>query len=183
VEPQDDIAVSSLVTTGGDLGTAGIEIPGHLRELAERLGRDDAALPAYLYDLDGLAAHMAGIRAAIPSGIEVFYAVKANPDPTVLRVVARQADGLEVSSGGELRHAAEAAPGCRLAFGGPGKTTAELASAIRAGTFRFHVESPQELYLLSSAAQAAGRPAAWAGSTSRRTAPGVRSCPTREAGW
>jgi diaminopimelate decarboxylase len=159
VEPQDDIAVSSPVTTGGDLGTAGIEIPGRVRELAERLGRDDATLPAYLYDLAGLAAHVAGIRAAIPRGIEVFYAVKANPDPAVLRVVARQADGLEVSSGGELRHAAETAPACRLAFGGPGKTTAELASAIHAGTFRFHVESPQELYLLSLAAQAAGRPA------------------------
>ena len=156
MEPPDDVAVSSPVTTGGDLGAAGIEIPGRVRELAERLGRDEAALPAYLYDLDGLAAHVAGIRAAIPSGIEVFYAVKANPDPAVLRVVARQADGLEVSSGGELRHAAGAAPGCRLAFGGPGKTTAELASAISAGTFRFHVESPQELYLLSSAAQAAG---------------------------
>ena len=148
MEPPDDVAVSSPVTTGGDLGAAGIEIPGRVRELAERLGRDDAALPAYLYDLDGVA-HVAGIRAAIPSGIEVFYAVKANPDPAVLRVVARQADGLEVSSGGELRHAAGAAPGCRLAFGGPGKTTAELASAIRARTFRFHVESPQELYLLS----------------------------------
>ena len=147
------------MTSAGDLGPAGLEIPAQVRELAERLGGADAALPAYLYDLDGLAAHVAGIRAAIPSGIDVFYAVKANPDPAVLRVVTRQVDGLEVSSGGELRHAAEAVPGCRLAFGGPGKTTAELASAIRAETFRFHVESPQELYQLNSAAEAAGRPA------------------------
>jgi len=159
VEPQDDPAVSSQVSIAGDHGAGGVKIPARVRELAERLGRDDAALPAYLYDLDGLAAHVAGIRTAIPSGIEVFYAVKANPDPALLRVVARQADGLEVSSGGELRHAAEAVPGCRLAFGGPGKTIAELASAIHVGTFRFHVESLQELYLLSSAAQAAGRPA------------------------
>jgi len=151
--------VPGPLTAAGDLGAAGIEMPAKVRELAQRLGRDDAALPAYLYDLAGLAAHMAGIRSAIPGGIEVFYAVKANPDPALLRVVARQADGLEVSSGGELRHAAEAVPGRRLAFGGPGKTMAELAGAIRAGTFRFHVESPQELYLLSSAARSAGRPA------------------------
>lgn len=142
--------------------TGSIEVPARVRELAERLGRDTVlhntgALPAYVYDLDGLSAHLAAIRAAIPGGVEVFYAVKANPDPVVLRAVARQADGLEVSSGGELRHAAKVAPGCRLAFGGPGKTPAELAVAIRTGTFRFHVESPHELRLLGAAALAAGR--------------------------
>ena len=49
----------------------------------------------------------------------------------MLRTVARHADGFEVSSGGELAHAAAAVPGCPLAFGGPGKTEAELAAAIR----------------------------------------------------
>jgi diaminopimelate decarboxylase len=138
-------------------GRGGIEVPDRVRELAERLGRD-GALPAYIYDLDGLATHLASIRAVLPSGVEIFYAVKANPDPAVVRVVARQADGLEVSSGGELRHVAVVVPGCRLAFGGPGKTSEELAAAIHAGTHRFHVESPQELRLLGSAALAAGRP-------------------------
>ena len=128
-----------------------------MRELAERLGRDDAALPAYVYDLDGLAAHAAAIRAALPGQVELCYAVKANPDPAVLRAVARHADGLEVSSAGELRHAAAAVPGARLSFGGPGKTAAEIAAAVRAGTFRFHVESLHELRLLGSAALAAGR--------------------------
>jgi diaminopimelate decarboxylase len=135
-----------------------IEAPARVRALAERLG-GDGELPAYVYDLDGLAGHAADIRAAIPAGVEVFYAVKANPDPAVLRVVARHADGLEVSSGGELRHAAAAVPGCRLAFGGPGKTGAELAAGVRAGTFRFHVESPHELRQLGSIALAAGRQA------------------------
>jgi diaminopimelate decarboxylase len=134
-----------------------IEPPARVRELAERLGDDDAGLPAYVYDLAGLEAHLAGIRAAIPAGIEVFYAAKSNPDPMVLRAVARQADGLEVSSGGELRHASLTVPGCRLAFGGPGKTPAELAAAVEADTFRFHVESPHELRLLGSAALDANR--------------------------
>lgn len=138
-------------------GAADLTMPDPVRELAERLGHDDAALPAYIYDLDGLAAHTATIRAALPGQIEVCYAVKANPDPAVLRAVARHADGLEVSSAGELRHAAAAVPGVRLSFGGPGKTTAELAAAVRTGTFRFHVESPHELRLLGSAALAAGR--------------------------
>jgi diaminopimelate decarboxylase len=130
-----------------------------VRELAERLGRAEGALPAYVYDLDGLGAHLAAVRTALPPPVELFYAVKANPDPAVLRVVAQRADGLEVASGGELAHAADAVPGARLAFGGPGKTAAEIAAAVRAGVFRFHVESPHELRQLGAAALAAGRPA------------------------
>jgi len=130
-----------------------------VRELAERLGRAEGALPAYVYDLDGLGAHLAAVRTALPPPVELFYAVKANPDPAVLRVVAQRADGLEVASGGELAHAADGVPGARLAFGGPGKTAAEIAAAVRAGVFRFHVESPHELRQLGAAALAAGRPA------------------------
>jgi len=80
----------------------------------------------------------------------------------VLRTLARHADGFEVSSGGELAHTAAAAPGRPLAFGGPGKTPAEMAAALElaspaAGTSRFHVESAHELALLDEAARAAGR--------------------------
>ncbi len=157
MEPQDDQARPGLVTTTAGRGPAGIEIPDRVRELAERLGHDDRALPAYVYDLEGLAEHVASIRAAIPDGVEVFYAVKANPDPAVLRVIARLVDGLEVSSGGEVEHVSAAVPGCRLSFGGPGKTSAELTAAVQAGTSRFLVESPHELRLLGSAAMAAQR--------------------------
>jgi diaminopimelate decarboxylase len=139
--------------------TGGLSLPAAVRELAERLGRAETALPAYVYDLDGLGAHLAAIRTALPAAVELFYAVKANPDPALLRVVAQRADGLEVASGGELSHVADAVPGARLAFGGPGKTAAEIAAAVRAGVFRFHVESPHELRQLGAAALAAGRTA------------------------
>jgi len=131
-----------------------VRAPAPVRDLAARLARTDA-LPAYIYDLGALDAHAARIRAALPAGVAFFYAVKANPDPAVLRAVARHADGLEVSSGGELRHTAAAVPGRPLAFGGPGKTTAELAAAVRAGAL-LHVESPQELRLLAGVVRAAG---------------------------
>jgi diaminopimelate decarboxylase len=156
----DDGKNGAAGARAADNGTFGLELPDTVRELAERLGRDDAALPAYVYDLDGLAAHAAAIRAALPTQVEFCYAVKANPDPAVLRAVTRHADGgLEVSSEGELRHASAAVPGVRLSFGGPGKTAAELAAAVRAGTFRFHVESLHELRLLGSVALAVGRQA------------------------
>jgi diaminopimelate decarboxylase len=133
-------------------------LPDAVRDLALRLDGEDA-LPAYAYDLGALGSHTAAIRNALPRSVEFYYAVKANPDADVLRTVAGHADGLEVSSGGERAHAASAVPGGRVAFGGPGKTSAELASAVRSGTHRFHVESPHELHLLASAARAGGRTA------------------------
>src|SRR5581483_5083947 len=49
-----------------------------------------------------------------------------------------------------------ALPDRPLAFGGPGKTPDELAVALKAGTARFHVESPHELAVLDAGARAAG---------------------------
>jgi diaminopimelate decarboxylase len=73
--------------------------------------------------------------------------------------VARWADGLEVASAGELAHAAGTVQGARLAFGGPGKTPAEIAAAVCGRVFRIHVESPHELRQLGAAALAAGETA------------------------
>jgi diaminopimelate decarboxylase len=143
----------------GALRGGGPELPAAVRARVEQLGREPGGVPAYVYDLDGLAAHLAAIKAALPARAELCYAVKANPDPTVLRVVARWADGLEVASGGELAHAAATVQGARLAFGGPGKTPAEIAAAVRGRVFRIHVESPHELRQLGAAALAAGEQA------------------------
>src|SRR2546423_3176440 len=129
-------------------------VPSLVLDLVRRLGPD--ALPAYVYDLGALDAHAAAIRAALPRCVEFYYAVKANPDARTLRVLARHTGGFEVSSGGELEHTAAAAPDRPLAFGGPGKTADELAIALKAGTSRFHVESPHELAMLDAAARAAG---------------------------
>jgi diaminopimelate decarboxylase len=134
-----------------------MNVPAGVLDLVGRIGPD--ALPAYVYDLDALDAHAAAIRAALPHAVEFYYAVKANPDAEVLRTLARHTDGFEVSSGGELEHTAAAAPDRPLAFGGPGQTADELATAVKAGTSRFHVESPHELAQLDAAARAAGRQA------------------------
>lgn len=122
-----------------------------------------AALPAYVYDLDHLDAHVTALTARVRTAAratglrwELLHAVKANPDLGVLRTVARHVDGLEVASGGELAHVHRHLPGTPLAFGGPGKTDAELAAAVTAGVQRYHVESLLELRRLDAVARAAG---------------------------
>ncbi|GJF28062.1 diaminopimelate decarboxylase [Kitasatospora sp. NE20-6] len=103
------------------------------------------ALPAYLYDLPALRAHAAAVRAALPDRVELYYAAKANPEPALLTALRPFVDGYEVASGGELAHVAAAVPGARTAFGGPGKTPAEITAGLAAGVHRWHVESLHEL--------------------------------------
>ncbi|OEJ37604.1 diaminopimelate decarboxylase [Streptomyces agglomeratus] len=109
-----------------------------------------AALPAYLYDLAALREHAREVRAALPGSVELYYAAKANPDREILAALAPYVDGYEVSSGGELTHVHEAVPGHPLAFGGPGKTPAEIVTALELGVRRFHVESVHELRMLAA---------------------------------
>jgi diaminopimelate decarboxylase len=109
----------------------------------------DAARPvcAYVYDLAALRSRAATVRAALPPGTVLLYAVKANSHPAVVRTLAGACDGLEVASGGELDRAV-AAGARRIAFGGPAKTDAELAAAVRAGA-TVNVESAHELRRLA----------------------------------
>ncbi len=112
-----------------------------------------AELPAYVYDLAVLRAHARAVRAALPETVELLYAVKANPEPEILTALRSVVTGYEVSSGGELAHVRAVLPRAPLAFSGPGKTAAELESALRHGTERFHVESEHELRLLAALAE------------------------------
>ena len=61
-----------------------------------------APVCAYVYDTAALRARAAAVRAALPPGTTLLYAVKANGHPAVVRTLAAACDGLEVASGGEL---------------------------------------------------------------------------------
>ncbi|MEV0899516.1 type III PLP-dependent enzyme [Actinoplanes sp. NPDC049802] len=103
---------------------------------------------AYLYDTRTLHQRATTLRAALPTGTTLLYAMKANGHPDVVRTLATLCDGVEVASGGELRLALQAGAR-RIAFGGPAKTDTELAAAITAGA-QLNVESPHELRRLAA---------------------------------
>ncbi|MEJ3744361.1 alanine racemase [Actinomycetes bacterium KLBMP 9797] len=106
---------------------------------------------AYVYDLAALRERAAAVRAALPAGAGLLYAVKANGHPSVVRALAGVCDGLEVASAGEL--ALAVAAGAReIAFGGPAKTDAALAAAAAANAV-VHVESALELRRLALVAR------------------------------
>jgi diaminopimelate decarboxylase len=113
--------------------------------------------PFYLYDLDVVDARLDVLGAALPAGVEVAYAVKANPSPAVLRHLARAGLGADVASGGELDAVVRAGfDARRIVFTGPGKTDAEIARAIRLGVRALTIESLEELDVVLQLAPLAG---------------------------
>lgn len=123
-----------------------------LRRLAARVGQT----PFYAYDRQRLAARVAAVRAALPSGLGLHYAVKANPMPALVGFMRPLVDGLDVASAGEMRTALDAGGDPEhISFAGPGKREAELHQAVAAGVL-VNLESPRELGLLASASEALG---------------------------
>lgn len=113
-------------------------------ELAERYGT-----PLYAYDLDDVTAARDELLASLPDGFELYYALKANPHPEVVRAAREGAPEVcraEVSSLGELEAAlAGGHPAKNCLYTGPGKTDAELDRAIGLGVRTFSAESPSDL--------------------------------------
>ncbi len=85
------------------------------------------------------------------------YAMKANSNQAVLKLLARLGAGMDVVSEGELRRArAAGVPGSRIVFSGVGKTAREMAYALDQDILCFNVESEPELALLSQVAVSKG---------------------------
>ena len=102
--------------------------------------------PFFLYDADLVNARIRAIREAFGGTVQVFYAVKSNPNLALLRAVHEAADGLDISSGGELEQALLAGfDAASLSFAGPAKTAAELTESIRNTIGYISVESMREL--------------------------------------
>ncbi|MES2753759.1 MAG: pyridoxal-dependent decarboxylase, exosortase A system-associated [Pseudomonadota bacterium] len=92
----------------------------------------EAGTPLFVYDFGIVADRLARLRAAFP-GIDLHYAIKANPFAPLLTAMAPLVDGLDVASAGELATALAVKSGTAISFAGPGKRDAELKAAIRAG--------------------------------------------------
>ena len=88
--------------------------------------------PLFVYDPAIVAARVARFRAGF-HGVDLHYAIKANPYPPLLAAVAPLVDGFDVASAGELAKALADKPAAAISFAGPGKRDAELETAIRAG--------------------------------------------------
>jgi diaminopimelate decarboxylase len=101
-----------------------------LARLAERVG----GTPFFAYDRRLLTQRIELLRSTLPAGIDLSYAVKANPMPAVVQHLSGLVDSFDVASAAEMLVALDTQmPSNRVSFAGPGKTPAELTQAIAAG--------------------------------------------------
>jgi diaminopimelate decarboxylase len=104
--------------------------------------------PLYLYDFDAVRARLASLRDAFGSQFGVSFAIKANPNVSLLKRLAPMVDSFDVSSFAEVERAV--ATGCdveRITYCGPGKRPEELRRAVRLGIGALVVESLDEARL------------------------------------
>ncbi|MCX5387055.1 type III PLP-dependent enzyme [Streptomyces sp. NBC_00083] len=121
-------------------------------ELVRRYGS-----PLYVYDLGRVEAAAADLRAALPDGSRLYYSLKANPHPELVRTLRLAGCLPEICSTGELASALAAGfEGADCLYGGPGKTAGEVREALAAGVRTFSVESPADLRRVGAQASALG---------------------------
>ena len=134
----------------------------HAEEVAITDIANAVGTPFYCYSQATLVHHVNVLREALTaSNPLVCFAVKANPNKAVLRVLADAGCGGDVVSEGEARLAI--AGGMKpehIVFSGVGKTRDEMAYALDAGIFQFNVESEAELIALSEVAESKNTKAA-----------------------
>ena len=120
-----------------------------LSEIAAQVGT-----PVYVYSAATLRRHYGVYRQAFAwSRGVVAYAVKANGNLSVLKVLANEGSGADTVSEGEIRRALAAGiPPERIIFSGMGKTDAELRFALSLPGLQINVESAPELERLSALA-------------------------------
>ncbi len=117
--------------------------------------------PCYIYSHATLVRHFQVYDrafAAVPHIIA--FAMKANSNLAVLRLMAKEGSGVDIVSGGELFRALKAGvPPSKIVFAGVGKSAEEIRDALKADILMFNVESSAELHAINDVAASVGKKA------------------------
>jgi diaminopimelate decarboxylase len=152
--------------TDGDLALASRAEQRKIRDapLADDRAQRFAALaarygtPLYLYDASVLRQSYRSLAEAVGLLAEIYYSIKANPQPEVARVFVEMGAGVEIASVGEYERALQAGcPPHRILFAGPGKTDDELERVVAGGVGEIHVESMAEIDRLGAVTRRLGQ--------------------------
>ncbi len=124
------------------------------------LGRIAAEVgtPVYVYSAKRIREnHRALAEALAPLGAHIHFAMKANANRAVVRILAKEGAGADIVSGGEMVRALDAGiPAKAIVFSGVGKTDAEIARALDAGVGQINAESYEEVARIDEIARARG---------------------------
>jgi diaminopimelate decarboxylase len=118
----------------------------------------EVGTPCYVYSYNTLVRHLRVYDGAFQSIPHILaFAMKANSNLAILRLMAREGSGVDIVSGGELYRALKAGvPASKIVFAGVGKSTEEIRDALKADILMFNVESSEELRVISDVAASMG---------------------------
>jgi diaminopimelate decarboxylase len=118
-----------------------------------------AGTPCYVYSAAAVLEKFRAYDVAFgDTPHTVCYAVKANGNLALLRLLAHAGAGFDIVSGGELFRVLKAGGDpAKIVFSGVGKTAAEIDAALAAGVGFFNCESEPELALIDSLAHRLGK--------------------------
>ncbi len=110
--------------------------------------------PFYFYDLDVLNSTLRKVKnEAAASGYEIHYALKANPNPRILKIISSYGFGADCVSWNEIDAALKAGfHASGIVFAGVGKSDREIENALKADIFCFNVESIPEMEVINDLA-------------------------------
>ena len=120
----------------------------------------DIQTPFYYYDTELLRETLRAINneAQKHEGFCVHYAVKANANPKILRIIREAGLGADCVSGGEIEASVRAGfPSSKIVYAGVGKSDWEINLGIDNDIFCFNVESIPELEVINDLAAAKGK--------------------------
>ena len=117
----------------------------------------EVGTPVYIYSKEDLLHRAQLYRSSVGNRGLVCFAVKANGSPAILRLLASQGLGADVTSGGELFLALHAGiQPQKIIYSGVGKRRDEMEMALEAGIRALHLESAMEMHVLAQIAQSLG---------------------------
>jgi diaminopimelate decarboxylase len=120
----------------------------------EDLAREHGT-PLYVYSASCVRDRFRELRTAFGDGAQICYAVKANSNLSILKLLASLGAGFDLVSGGELLRVQKAGiDASRAIFAGAAKQRWEIELGAKLGVRAFQVESPHEIELLSAVAAA-----------------------------
>lgn len=114
----------------------------------------DLTTPFYYYDLEVLKRACEIVKEGSEKYCySVHYAVKANPNPRILKFIATFGFGADCVSWNEIERSIKAGfKPSEIVFAGVGKTDREIEAALKADIFCFNCESIQEIEVIDSLA-------------------------------
>jgi len=129
-----------------------MQIPSHIQTTIRDQAQSDATFNAYIYDLDPMHHKIELLHSIMPQGVEVFYAMKANPHPAFLQTALKaEVTGIEIASLGEATKAVTSGfSPAQLIYTGPGKSIEELTWCIKNSIRTIHIESLAEAHRINA---------------------------------